>query len=381
MPSPIKILHTSDLHLDSRFCGITDPGLRARRRREHREVVRRIVDLAREEDVDLLLFVGDLFEDSTYQFETIAYLVEEFRRMHPKPVFIAPGLSDAYHSRSPYSLFEWGENVHIFGKDTFSSLCLTEVGATVHGAASDREHLEENPLKGIQAVNDGSIEIGMVYGSNLDRVPEGAESPFPFHEQDARATGVHFLALGGYHTFQKFGKKPIGCYPGMPEGTGFSELGEKVVVLAELDGKKVTLQRRSVSQRTFDDVLVDLSGLEKVDAVVRTIEAALEGKDRADAVIRVRLTGRPGPSVPLDAEDLAERVHLERGILQIVDETWPVPDWHEVGRRKTLAGEFARAMQGKFEKEGSARYEKVRDYGLGALIGKGNLRLGKPPAP
>ena len=379
MPASIKILHTSDLHLDSRFVGITDPASRAKRRKEHHDVVKRIVDLALEEEVDLALFVGDLFEESTYQLDTISFLVEEFGRLHPRPVFVGPGLSDAYHRKSPYDIFDWGENVHIFTKSRFSSVSIPDLGVRVHGVAPDRDRIEANLLRGLRARGDGLLEIGMLYGSSLDRVPEAADCPFPFREADVGRTGVHYLALGGYHSFQRFGTGPVACYPGMPEGTGFDQLGEKVVIIAEASRKEVTLSQQSVAMLVFKEVTIDLTGLSTVDGVVRALEHAVAAQDSKEALVRVRMIGCPPPGVDLAPANLAHRIHVERGHLEVLDETGPAPDWEEIRKRKTLAGAFARVLQKKVDSKESARYEKVRDYGLSALTGKEELKLGRKP--
>lgn len=379
VPAHLKILHTSDVHLDSRFVGIADLGVRARRRREHRDVIARIIDLAEKEDVDLLLFVGDLFDESTYQFETISFLVEEFRRIHPKPVFIAPGLSDSSHPQSPYLIFDWGENVHIFSKPTYRSVTVASLGVTVHGIAPGRDHLDTNPLGGLLAPDDDMTHIGMAYGSCLDIDLEDGDRPFPFHEEDVKETGVRYMALGGYHSYRKIGKTPVACYPGMPEGTGFNTLGEKVVVLAKVGDRKTSISRRSVEGVVFEEVMVDLGGISSTDGLIRAVRDAVSAKGRGNLVIRVRLVGDPESSLVIDVTDLLHRVSLERGHLEILDETRMVPDWRNIGKRPTLAGEFARSIQEKVDRKESARHEKVRDYGLSALLGKRGLRLRKPP--
>ncbi len=57
----IKILHTADLHLDSAFEGLPS-GKAAMRRSEQRGLLRRIAELARTEEVDLVLLAGDLLD-------------------------------------------------------------------------------------------------------------------------------------------------------------------------------------------------------------------------------------------------------------------------------------------------------------------------------
>ena len=380
VPAPIRILHTSDLHLDGRFSGVIDPEIRTQRRWEHREVLRRIIDLAEEEDVHLLLFVGDLFDEATYGIETLLLMIDEFRRIHPRKVFIAPGLSDAYHRRSPYAALDWGDNVHIFRKNTFTSVFLPDFGARVYGIAPPGDRKEANLLRSFSPLKDDTVQIALHYGSNLDHIPEGAETPYPFKEKDAKATGVHYLALGGYPSFSKFGRRPVACYPGMPEGTGFDTPGEKVVVLAQVSRKRVSIRRHTVSARVFGEETVDLGGVGTVDGVVRAIEAALAGRDRPDAFIQVRLVGRPKPSLVLDPADLGQRVPVDHGLLQIVDETQTFPDWRAYSEEKTLAGELVRTMQKQANQDESGRRERVRDYGLVSLVGKRELRLRKPPS-
>ncbi|MCZ6601718.1 MAG: DNA repair exonuclease, partial [Planctomycetota bacterium] len=339
MPGSVKILHTSDLHLDSRFVGISDRAVRARRRGEHCQVIRRIVNLATSESVDLILIVGDLFDETTYQLETISYLVDEFRRFQPKQVFIAPGLVDAHHSQSPYALFDWGENVHIFESSEFSSVSIPELGVKVHGIAPDREHLEANFLENLRADGDESIQIGMLFGSNVDRVPGGAETPFPFSDEDVKSTGLDYLALGGYHSYQRFGSNTVACYSGMPEPTGFDELGEKCVVLAEVSREKVQVSPRNISGLVFHELDVDISGISATDKLARRVTKALKGQDRGGSLIRVRLVGTPDPGIVIDPPVLIQRVHWVPGHLQIEDRTGAEPDWADIHRKSTLAGE------------------------------------------
>ncbi|MDE6590427.1 MAG: metallophosphoesterase, partial [Oscillospiraceae bacterium] len=57
----MKVLHASDFHLDSPLSGLP-PEKSAQRRRELRDVPARLARLARDEEVDLVLLPGDLFD-------------------------------------------------------------------------------------------------------------------------------------------------------------------------------------------------------------------------------------------------------------------------------------------------------------------------------
>ena len=88
----VTILHTADVHLDRAFSG---PGMSqsiaAARRQELREAVRRLVDLALELRAGALTIGGDLFEHDRVTMDTGNFLRQQFERLAPARVFIAPG--------------------------------------------------------------------------------------------------------------------------------------------------------------------------------------------------------------------------------------------------------------------------------------------------
>ena len=65
----LKILHAADLHLDSPFEGLS-AGKAAIRRKEQRELLARLADLAVTERVDLVLLAGDLLDSGNTFYET-----------------------------------------------------------------------------------------------------------------------------------------------------------------------------------------------------------------------------------------------------------------------------------------------------------------------
>ena len=88
----IKILHCADLHLDSPFEGLGS-GKASLRRREQRELLLRLAELARTEEVDLVLLSGDLLDSDNTYYETGEELNQCLRTLSI-PVFISPGNHD-----------------------------------------------------------------------------------------------------------------------------------------------------------------------------------------------------------------------------------------------------------------------------------------------
>ena len=96
----VKILHAADFHLDSSFENLT-PEKAKRRRAEQRESLKKMCDLIRREQVQIVLLAGDLFDSDNAFFDTTKLLEESFSQIDAQ-IFIAPGNHDFYSPRSPY---------------------------------------------------------------------------------------------------------------------------------------------------------------------------------------------------------------------------------------------------------------------------------------
>ena len=91
----IKILHSGDWHLDSPLQGRT-----AALRGELLQIPGKIVALCKEEQCDLVLLSGDLF-DGAYTQDTYRTVYDALQSMEV-PVFITPGNHDFISPDSPY---------------------------------------------------------------------------------------------------------------------------------------------------------------------------------------------------------------------------------------------------------------------------------------
>ena len=78
----LKILHTADLHLDSPF-EYMSAAHAVIRRSEQRQLLDRLADLARINNVDIVLMSGDLFESAMTYAETEEQLARSLRALPP----------------------------------------------------------------------------------------------------------------------------------------------------------------------------------------------------------------------------------------------------------------------------------------------------------
>ena len=82
----MRLLHFADLHLDAPFAWAR-PEIARLRRRNRRETLTRILQLADDERVDAVLCAGDLFEHERFTPDTVAFLRESFGRSN-LPIYL-----------------------------------------------------------------------------------------------------------------------------------------------------------------------------------------------------------------------------------------------------------------------------------------------------
>jgi DNA repair exonuclease SbcCD nuclease subunit len=99
---PLKILHTADWQLGKPFARVTDVAKRGRLQNERFECLKRIGNLVREKEVELVLVAGDLFDSPSPVNATVARACEAIGQMGV-PVIVIPGNHD--HG-GPGSLWE-----------------------------------------------------------------------------------------------------------------------------------------------------------------------------------------------------------------------------------------------------------------------------------
>ncbi len=125
--SLFKIVHFSDLHLDSQFAWAGASGSAARQRRQAlRDTLKRICDLARQVEADALFCGGDLYEHERFTPDTAEFLRATFAELSPTPVYIAPGNHDWFSAKALYSLVNWTPNVTIFQTSLLERVALTD---------------------------------------------------------------------------------------------------------------------------------------------------------------------------------------------------------------------------------------------------------------
>ena len=354
----LTILHGADFHLDSPFSGLS-PARAAQRRREQRELLDRLVQLAQDRRADLVLLSGDLFDSQRVYPETVQALLRCLGQL-PCPVFLAPGNHDFCTPGSVYAAVDWPANVHVFSGEAITAVDLPEQGCTVYGRAFTGPHLAQSPLEGfhLPPAEDGRLRLMCLHGDVTGHGDYGPITP-----EDIAATGLDYLALGHIHRFDGLHRegKTYWAYPGCPEGRGFDELGDKgVLVVTVDDGGAVSAEFVPLARRRYEILTVDVTGAESPAAALAAALPADAGED----CYRIVLTGERGEEPP-ELAALAALAEPRFYSVTLRDQTRERRALWARSGEDSLTGLFLRTLRsGALEGDG---LELAARFGLAAL--------------
>lgn len=361
----VRVLVFSDLHLDTPFRWAERELARARRQ-ALRQTLCRIGELAEAEDVDAVLCGGDLYEHDRFSPDTKVFLAETFGRLHPRPVFLAPGNHDWYGAESLYRQGDWSPNVHVFTEARLLPVELTS-GLTLWGAAHCAPANTDGFFEAGFQVDRGGVNLALFHGSeNSDfRWQEEGKAPHaPFSARQIPAAGLDHAFCGHFHTPKD---ADWHTYPGNPDPLTFGETGERGAVIADIgsDGT-ITRTRHRVAVSEVHDRVVDLTGVTHSGEVRERVAAEVKG---LAGVVRVTLSGEVEPEVDVRLSDIEtgwdhlEAVVARRGNIRVAY------DLDELRQEKSVRGEFIRLVEGDGELDETVRH-RVLTTGLRALAGR-----------
>jgi exonuclease SbcD len=363
----VRLLHFADLHLDAPFAWARPETARLRRR-NRREALSRILQIAEEELVDAVLSGGDLFEHERITPDTIEFLRESFARS-TRPIFLAPGNHDWYSERSPYALTDWPANVTVFSQAQLTPVPLAE-GATLWGAAHRAPANTDGFFAGFRPDRPG-IHLALAHASErriLEWQESGKRPHAPFDAVELERAGIAHAFLGHYHLPRDAERY---TYPGNPDPLEFGERGERAAVLATVrpDGS-VARERRVVAVSETHDIEVSVDGAAHSDDVIGTVRERLSA---LAGCVRLTVGGELAPSVHLDLSEL-ERPgdHLDGLVVRGAGLTFGY-DLDGVASEPTVRGQFVRSALAEIVDPDLRR--RVILTGLRALEGRDDLEV------
>lgn len=359
----MKIIHCSDLHLDSKMKSNLDNKKAKERRDEILITYQNLIKYAKSNDVKIILIAGDMFDKKNITIKAKNIVLDSInsnpeidflylKGNHDEDGFIE-NLETIPSNLKLFSNKEW--KTYRYGKLTISGIEFGE--------------MTSYEIYNTLMLNKTDINIVTMHGqvSKYDQ-KDKAEI---INIQELKNKNIDYLALGHIHKFTQaeIDSRGIYCYSGCLEGRGFDECGEKGFVLLDINEEtsKITPKFVPFTGRKLYEIFVDVSEtfttLEteaKIDEKIKDIEP--------ESLIKIVLKGKVDLNSERDLSYLEKKYNSIYYFAKIYDETTLKIDYMTYENDASLKGEFIRLVlkQDLTEEEQS----KIITTGIKALSGE-----------
>ncbi|MBR5773369.1 MAG: DNA repair exonuclease [Clostridia bacterium] len=365
----IKFIHCADFHLGSPMSGIGEYA--NVRRDELLNSFGAVVDLCIDEEAQLLLIAGDLFDRPSVSDEVCRYVENQLSRLSI-PVFISLGNHDYRAVGGAYDNMDLKSNVYIFD-GSFSSVELSDLGVRVFGAGFGGEYCDSALVSDFGVLDDDKINLVVLHG---DVVSSGSSSRYNPIDV-SKFAGADYCAFGHIHkrtTPSKIGSVTY-AYSGSVESRGFDETGEKGVYIGTVSKGKCSLEFKRICKRIYHDIAVDVSECDTADSIYEAVQNAIVGDKQRD-LYKLTLTGKIPADVIISSDVIKNRLD---GIffVKIRNKTGLRLDYDLVRKEYSLRGFFLDEMLRAKERcllegdtTGAEKYDAAIEYGMRAFEGE-----------
>jgi len=283
----MKFIHTSDWHLGTKFIALHKKG---RRFREIlKESVIKVFNEFNQNNYDLLLISGDIFDNNTIDNSYRQFLSELIARVKPnKHIVLLPGNHD--HSSSESVWFDpiWDSypNLHIFKDLTSNSIDIESLELTVFANSITKISTSKNPFDDLQSQisnNPSKYKIVLAHGSLNEGSVNNTNSSFT--KNDIINLGADYVALGDWHSFKGVNVPSLelheyifrsrsspAFYSGSLEPLAISQKGSGYIIVGEFLPRGLRINKQKIGTLFIRNNKFEYSAYENINSLYSEIK-------------------------------------------------------------------------------------------------------------
>lgn len=350
----MKFMHIADVHLGVQ----PDRGKpwSEQRAREVAEAFDRVLDIAEEEQVNLLLIAGDLFHapPAITELKELDYKLSKLTKTCT--VMIA-GNHDYMSPEGAYAKYRFQTKTVCLPADRMTSAYIRELGVCVTGRSYDRQEIPMGIYDDARPVREDTVNFLLAHGGDITHAP--------LKKQKLLDAGFDYIALGHIHKPEILVPDKM-AYAGSLEPIDYTDVGDRGYIIGEISKEYCHIEWKKINVRNYINLSLkvkpEYSGAQIIDAIEKEMKRL-----GTQHIYRILLKGQKDDDVQPDFLALTTRYMISmiddytRGRLDV--------EGLLAENRENLIGQFIIQLKDRED----IVSKKALEYGLHALLEDGNL--------
>lgn len=348
----MKFIHAADIHLGVKpDKGKAWSSIRAA---EIESTFDKLIDIAEERKVELLLLAGDVFHTppDLAQLKNLDYRLSKLTSTR---TIIIAGNHDYIEEGSAAESYDFQSNTVLMPRDCFSNAYMEDINTCITGFSYGKALYTDDVTVDIGPQKEDAINILLMHG--------GDETHVPINFRELAEAGFDYVALGHIHKPKHMVRNKM-AYSGSLEPIDCTETGRRGFIYGQCVNGETRIKWEPLNCRSYInlgfEVKPEYSGAQIVDVMRRQIE-----KMGTNNIYRIILQGQLGNGMKPDFSQLK----LKYNIYDITDNTM-----YEYNMDKLLLDNENNLM-GRFIKTLSESDDEISrkalKYGIEAMIATG----------
>jgi len=290
----MKFIHAADIHLDSsstkikKLYGQKEVSVIGA---THRAFIA-LIDYVLEEDVDFVVFSGDLFDANWRDYSIGLFFIEQIKRLSC-PIYYIRGNHDSENRL--FKSLPFPKNLTIFKSGSAETVLDDNLKVAIHGQSYSHFHTKDDLAALYPEAVPGYFNIGLLHTSGEK---QNGELPYaPYEKKELLKKEYDYWALGHIHSAKIVSEKPHIVYSGVIQGRHIRETGQKGCYLVQVNNQEVqSLKFKVLGDVIWETVSLNTSKMLKEDSLkellIETIEPLLAGQSKnVRFIIRLLFVG------------------------------------------------------------------------------------------
>ena len=332
----MKIIHCSDLHLDSKMEANLDKEKARQRKNEILLNFQNMIDFANKNQVNIIIIAGDLFDKNKVSVKA-KNIVKDAIISNTNIDFV---YLKGNHDEENFITEEIPSNLKLFNGDNWTSYRYENIVISgIEFGKKDSYEIYKSLM-----LNQSDFNIVVLHGQETNYTDKKDKAEI-INLRELKNKNIDYLALGHIHKYkmEKLDNRGVYCYSGCLEGRGFDECGNKGFVLLDIENNKINTEFIKNSIRNLEEIEVDISDTMTTTEVETKIDEKISNISR-DNLIKIVLTGKVDINSERDIDYLLKKYNDEFYFLKIYDKTTLKINYLDYENDASLKGEFIRMI-------------------------------------